>query len=45
MKESDSTCSDVPMCALIQVEDILSKGFELLHAKQLETNSSEIGNM
>jgi len=45
MKESDSPWSDVSMCALIQVEDILSMGFELLLAKKLETNSSEIGNM
>jgi len=45
MKESDSLWSDVSKCALIQVEDILSMGFELLLAKQLETNSSEIGNM
>jgi hypothetical protein len=33
------------MSALIQVEVILSMEFELLLAKQLETNSSEIGNM
>jgi hypothetical protein len=33
------------MCALIQVEGILSMGFKMLLAKQLETNSSEIGNI
>jgi hypothetical protein len=33
------------MCALIQVEDVLSMGFALLLAKQSEINSSEIQNM
>jgi len=45
MKQRDSPWSDVSMSALIQVDDILSMGFELLFAKQLETNSSETGNM
>jgi len=37
--------TDMATCALIQVEDILSMGSELSLAKQLEIDSSEIGNM